>query len=692
MFHPPARAILAALALLCSAPPCLFAQSSFYVDGQSGLDVPGNGSSTAAPWKTISYALSRITPPTQVQSVHTLHLAGGQVYSPATNGESFPLTMLYNVALLGSSTSSRAILSPRSSESAIVFDRGTIYNRNQVTLRNLEIRGAQVGALMGGNPGIRHRPRFWNCVFDGQAQAGVRIDERGNQITDPRFFQCIFRGNTGAPGIDAFAQGDNAVVRPDIEECEFTGSGRGIQIRDTSGAGSDVGGIVAYSTFQGNTAGVFLLSGNNAFLSRLEVRSSHFRSCGDGISIQVGRPYDPLVTVESCVFLQCGYGYRLNGNFTPGQYSFTLRSNVARHCFQGFRHEVRGTGDVRIFSENNLALENQTEGFVVDHPLDDAVNLVVDSVSDRALCNTGYGFFCWLGPTSTSSLRLVNGVFAGNGYSGLLFGGGNDVAIQTSTMADNARYGVHLESRFPSRLQVDHCIVANNTWGELNQSFPIAYSCFQNQTHAGTGNLRTDPQLFRPHYKLQPTSPCIDAGNRAARIPSPDYEGDPRPLLGRLGSQGGPDLGADEWNPNGNAVPVGVAGFGADGFHPTIATPSTRFTTNSTFHIDLRGAIDFWQNLAQIGILTVGLNVAPSPAAVFDLGLLGAPSSYLWIDPLSTIGPYPVGPGGSISLPVSIPANGIFIGQVYTAQWWVLKLGTNPASIVTTDALRITIG
>ena len=315
MHYSPARALLIALALLFSATSGLFAQSNFYVNGQTGLDLPSQGSSTAAPWKTISYALSRITPPTQVQQVHTLHIAGSQIYSPTTNGESFPLTMLYNVALLGSTTSARAVLAPRFGETAIVFDRNTIYNRNQVTLRNLEIRGGRIGALLGGNPGIRHRPRFWNCVFDGQSEAGVCIDERGNQITDPRFFQCIFRITTSAPGIDAFAQGNNAVVRPDIEECEFTGSrpgvsGNGIRIQDTSGTGSDVGGTVSYSTFVGCNAGVSLFSGNNAFLSRLDVRNSHFRSCVFGVVVQVGRPFDPVVTVESCVFLECTYGYR----------------------------------------------------------------------------------------------------------------------------------------------------------------------------------------------------------------------------------------------------------------------------------------------------------------------------------------------------------------------------------------------
>lgn len=691
MFRSSFRALAAALVLLGCAASGLLAQSSFYVNGQSGLDVPANGSSAAAPWKTITYALSRITPPTQVQQVHTLHIAGGQVYSAGTNGESFPLTMLYNVALLGSSTTNRAVLAPRLWENAVLFAPGTIYNRNQVTLRNLEIRGGNIGALMGGTPGIRHRPRFWNCIFDGQGQAGVRIDERGNQITDPRFFQCTFRSTFGAPGIDAFAQGNNAVVRPDIEECAFTGPGRGIQIVDTSGAGSDVGGTVSYSTFRDNSAGVFLLSGTNAFLSRLDVRHSHFQSCNDGVLIQVGRPFDPVVTVESCVFLECYIGYRLNGNFTPGQYSFTLRDNVARWNWQGFRHVAGGTGDVRIISERNLAIDNGSDGFVVDRPWWNAVNLVVDSIGDRALRNGGNGFYLYLGHQSLCSVAIQNGIFSANQGCGLVVDAGNALISQFLTLADNGQHGIRAQT-FPASWQLDHCIIANNAWGELNTSLPITYSCFQNQTHGGTGNLRVDPQLFRPHYKLQPTSPCIDAGNRSARVPTPDYEGDPRPLLGRLGSQGGPDLGADEWNPNGNAVPVGVAGHGADGFHPTIATPSTRFATSSTFHIELRGAIDFWQNLAQIGILTVGLHEAPQPAAIFDLDLLGAPGSYIWIDPLITVGPYPVGPGGNITLPVSIPANGIFVGQVFTAQWWVLKLGTNPASLVTTDALRLTIG
>ena len=84
------------LSLLATAAP-LAAQNQYYVNGLTGLDQPANGSSAQSPWKTLHYAYSRI-PAAVFPNGHTLAVAGGQIYSPATNGEQFPLTPAANVA------------------------------------------------------------------------------------------------------------------------------------------------------------------------------------------------------------------------------------------------------------------------------------------------------------------------------------------------------------------------------------------------------------------------------------------------------------------------------------------------------------------------------------------------------------------------------------------------------------------
>ena len=79
--------------------PMAQGQKTFYVNGKTGKDLAGYGASAAKPWKTISFALSKITPPTQPQNSHVLKVAGGQTYGQATNGESFPLRPIYNVSI-----------------------------------------------------------------------------------------------------------------------------------------------------------------------------------------------------------------------------------------------------------------------------------------------------------------------------------------------------------------------------------------------------------------------------------------------------------------------------------------------------------------------------------------------------------------------------------------------------------------
>ena len=67
--------------------------TTYYVDAVNGSNSTGNGSA-AAPWKTITYALSQVgDPPSEI------HVAPGN-YNAAL-GESFPLVMESGTSLLG---------------------------------------------------------------------------------------------------------------------------------------------------------------------------------------------------------------------------------------------------------------------------------------------------------------------------------------------------------------------------------------------------------------------------------------------------------------------------------------------------------------------------------------------------------------------------------------------------------------
>ncbi len=104
--------------------------SDVYISPEGSND--NDGLSLESPLRTIRYAQSRVNP----LAPRILHLAHG-VYSPETNGESFPVYMVDNISLLGESELG-VILDADSSAGVLSF----IYNSNTT---------ASLMTLMGGN-------------------------------------------------------------------------------------------------------------------------------------------------------------------------------------------------------------------------------------------------------------------------------------------------------------------------------------------------------------------------------------------------------------------------------------------------------------------------------------------------------------------------------------------------------------
>ena len=84
------RVAVRSLLLVCAS-ASLPAQNQYFVDGVLGADQAANGTTPQTPWKTLHYAYAHI-PAAVFPAGHTLSVAGNQSYSPATNGEQFPLT------------------------------------------------------------------------------------------------------------------------------------------------------------------------------------------------------------------------------------------------------------------------------------------------------------------------------------------------------------------------------------------------------------------------------------------------------------------------------------------------------------------------------------------------------------------------------------------------------------------------
>jgi hypothetical protein len=91
--------------------------------------------------------------------------------------------------------------------------------------------------------------------------------------------------------------------------------------------------------------------------------------------------------------------------------------------------------------------------------------------------------------------------------------------------------------------------------------------------YPGTGNINADPRFVNVsgnNYRLQGTSPCIDAGANGSGLPATDLDAAPR-ILGSA-----PDMGAYEtWSPSYGVWFVDKA-VGSDA---NIGAPATPFAT-----------------------------------------------------------------------------------------------------------------
>jgi len=165
------------------------------------------------------------------------------------------------------------------------------------------------------------------------------------------------------------------------------------------------------------------------------------------------------------------------------------------------------------------------------------------------------------GGLSSCQTLIANNVFYDNRAFSL--GGGLHAAagtiINNSIFANSA--GDEGGGLTISKGTIKNCIIWNNdapSAPNLPLSGPLAcsppsFSCIQNWTGGGTGNISSDPLLVdgsSGDFHLQPWSPCIDAGGMIQDLPD-DYDGDPRPFdaVGWASRGDGSefDMGADEY-------------------------------------------------------------------------------------------------------------------------------------------------
>ncbi|HNS00328.1 MAG TPA: right-handed parallel beta-helix repeat-containing protein [Planctomycetota bacterium] len=143
-----------------------------------------------------------------------------------------------------------------------------------------------------------------------------------------------------------------------------------------------------------------------------------------------------------------------------------------------------------------------------------------------------------------SSATLINcAIFGNSGGEVAAVRSSDSLSLVNCTIAENW-WGGGVSHWGSSPATLTNCIVWGNARGGLEGPCAASYSCLQDgETVPGVGNIYVDPR-FRGDldFRLQPDSPCIDAGTTQG-APADDIEGNPR-LCGA-----GIDIGAYEYCP-----------------------------------------------------------------------------------------------------------------------------------------------
>ncbi len=688
------------VAALLLAMACLRSQS-YYVNGSTGVDAPSHGTTAASPWKTITYGIAHMPAQTPTTTA-TLYIEGNQVYSPSTNGETFPLTPAYNVSLEGTFVGHGVwpVLQVPPGQTGVLFPANQTFNRNAVTFRYLDFRGGAIAMLMGANAGQRHRPRVQDCQFHGQTFASIQLATHGATVDDPRFFQVLFDGAPTGVLLDITQPGCS--LAPDIEECTFLG-GTGVQFQIALSAAVGAGinlGTIRSCHFQSCLSGASLVRYLMTPSVTFHAERCRFASCDTGIALSPGIMFgtsQDTYNIESSSFYDCVQAVRLQTSNMGGNGTTTVNLNecmMSGNQIGIYQRGAYGTVLMNVsgttFRQCGTAADLDMGGDNGSMRADFSACVVRQCGSGiRANMNTGNGSRLMVRSSMLVACSGTAVTFSGAGAGPMVLS--PDYAeIESSTIADN-HIGIAVGSAYYCSLT--SCLLAGNATELAIAPTTPTYAnwcCLQSAVLLGIGNLQiANPMLSPTTYKLGPGSPCIDAGWPGTTL-AEDYEGDPRASAGTLGGTPIADIGADEYQLHGSAHPYGTAGFGPFNVFPTIAAASSSAAIGGIIDVQLSGAImPVFGVPAAYALLTMGWSDDCGLLPV-DLAVLGMPGTNLLTNVAATFPLQAVAPQGTASYAHAIPYLPPLVGLTLTYQWFALL--PNPYGIVGSDGLRVTLG
>jgi len=392
----------------------------------------------------------------------------------------------------------------------------------------------------------------WGFVRGGTWYVDGLVAESGDGQTWKTAFARI------QEGIDAASEGDTLIVAQGtyVENIHFNGKNIILQstepphshvVRSTIIDGNEVGSVVTFSGTENETC---VLSG---FTIRHGKGSYGGGICGGTEDNRTHATIeDNVITTNQA---DCGGGL--------AHCDGAIRSNIILDNSAWFRYYLGGGGLLRCGGtiEHNIIARNRSEwggGLFECH------GAIQNNVVSGNSAYDGGGLYRCHGTIQNNRISLNSARYGSGGGAyqcdgtirnniisdnSAYFGGGLDWCkgeIVNNTISGNT--GHYSGAIHGIGGPIRNCIIWGNPTTDGSQLAPwstATYSCIQDWTGGGEGNISEDPH-FASGYRLSPDSLCIDAGmNEDWMWEAVDADGNPRILQGKTSMT--VDMGAYEY-------------------------------------------------------------------------------------------------------------------------------------------------